>query len=89
MGLDKPITKCGNCEREPRESNISRLYVEMGVWNTELLSFSTTSPALVIDWNRPHLPVRSHRNHRPAEYSFATFCPVDDTIPYLGAKGQA
>ena len=24
MGLDKPITKCGNCEREPRESNISR-----------------------------------------------------------------
>jgi hypothetical protein len=32
MGLEKPITKCGNCERgEPRESNISRLYVEMGV----------------------------------------------------------
>jgi hypothetical protein len=31
MGLDKPITKCGNCERgEPRESNFSRLYVEMG-----------------------------------------------------------
>ena len=32
MGLDKPLTKCGNCERgEPQESNISRLYVEMGV----------------------------------------------------------
>ena len=32
MDLDKPITKYGNCERgEPRESNISRLYVEMGV----------------------------------------------------------
>jgi hypothetical protein len=31
IGLDKHIAKCGNCEREPRESNISRLYVEIGV----------------------------------------------------------
>jgi len=29
--MDKPITKCSNYEREPRESNISRLYIEMGV----------------------------------------------------------
>jgi hypothetical protein len=66
MGLDKPFTKCGNCERE---SNISRLYVEMGVQNTKLLSFfSTTSPALVMGRNRPHLPARRRRDHRPAEY---------------------
>jgi len=56
MGL-KPVTKCDSCERgEPRESNISILYAEMGI-EIELLSFfSTTSPALVIGRNRPHLP---------------------------------
>jgi hypothetical protein len=26
--MDKPVAKCGSCERELRESNISRLYVE-------------------------------------------------------------
>jgi hypothetical protein len=32
MSLDKPITKYSNCERrESQDSNISRLYVEMGV----------------------------------------------------------
>jgi hypothetical protein len=31
MGLDKPATKCGSCERgELWESDISLLYVEMG-----------------------------------------------------------
>src|SRR4051794_9832939 len=30
--------------------------------------FSTTSPTLVMGRNRPHLPARSRRNHRPAEY---------------------
>jgi hypothetical protein len=30
MGLDKPITECGYYEREPGESNITRLHVEMG-----------------------------------------------------------
>jgi hypothetical protein len=69
MGLDKPFAKCGNCEREPWESNASRLYVEMGVQHTKLLSFfSTTSPALVMGRNRPHLPARRRRNHLPAEY---------------------
>jgi len=26
--MDKPAAKCGNCRRELRESNISRLYIE-------------------------------------------------------------
>jgi hypothetical protein len=53
----QPITKCGNCEREPRESSITRLCVEMSVKNIQLLSFfSITSPALVIGRNCPHLP---------------------------------
>jgi hypothetical protein len=28
MPVDKPIVKCGNCDRELGESNISRLYVK-------------------------------------------------------------
>jgi hypothetical protein len=28
MPVDKPIAKCGNCDRELGESNISRLYVK-------------------------------------------------------------
>jgi RecA/RadA recombinase len=32
MGLGKPTTKCGCCERRgPREPNIGRLYVDMGI----------------------------------------------------------
>jgi hypothetical protein len=63
-----PVTNCGSCERgEPREPNIGILYVETGAWNIELLSFfSTTSPVLVIGRNRPYLPARRRRNHRPA-----------------------
>lgn len=46
MGLGKPITKRGNCERgEPQECNISRLYVETGVWNTEPPSLLPSNPA--------------------------------------------
>jgi hypothetical protein len=29
--MDKPVAKCGLCERERREPNVGRLYVETGV----------------------------------------------------------
>jgi hypothetical protein len=77
MSLDKPITKYSDCGRGgSRESNISRLYVEMGVWNTELLSL-TTSPALVMGQNRSHPLARGRRSHRPAEYSSALNTPAE------------
>jgi hypothetical protein len=44
--MDEPVAKCGNCERELRELNISRLYVEWVLQNTKIpLFFLTTSPA--------------------------------------------
>jgi hypothetical protein len=77
MSLDKPITKYSNCGiGESRESSISRLYVEMGVWNAELLSL-TTSPTLVMGRNRSHPLARSRRSHRPAEYSSTLNTPAE------------
>jgi hypothetical protein len=54
--MDKLVAKCGLCERELRESNISRL----GVQNT--------SPASLMDGSHPLLPLRSRRS-RPLEYT--------------------
>src|SRR2546429_9879654 len=64
--MDKPAAKCGNCRRELRESNISRLYIEWvkGAHVIRALGVGVYLGPFLSRWNlHTSSPFRAHFGH--------------------------